>query len=180
MFKKICHKLLTSVLLTMFVFSFIAAPPVFSKDFKADAQKFIDDYTKTWSRLRYESSLAEWQSNIMIVEGDDTNARATVAAAEKLVAFTGSKANIDAATKFLKDKNKLTPLQIKQLEAILYKAAGSPETAKQLVKERIAAETAQTEKLFGFDFKIDGKSVSTNDIDRILKESNDPAERRRA
>jgi len=136
MFKKICHKSLTSVLLALFVFSFIAAPATlaFSKDVKIEAQKFIDEYTRNWLKLRYESSLAEWQSNIMIVEGDTTNAKATVAAAEKLVAFTGSKANIDAATKFLKEKNKLDALQIKQLEAILYKAAGSPETIKETVK----------------------------------------------
>ena len=182
MFKKTFQKSLTSVLLTLFVFSFVAAPATlaFSKDVKADAQKFIDSYTRNWSKLRYESSLAEWQSNIMIVEGDQTNAKATVAAAEKLVAFTGSKANIDAATKFLREKDKLDALQIKQLEAILYKAAGSPQTAKALVTERIAAETAQTEKLFGFDFKVDGKSVTTNAIDEILRESDDLTARRKA
>ena len=182
MLKKSLQKFLTSVTLALLIFGSIAAPAASAvfKDVKSEAQKFIDEYTRNWSKLRYESSLAEWQSNIMIVEGDPTNAKATVAAAEKLVAFTGSRANIDAATKFLKQRDKLDRLQIKQLEAILYKAAGSPETIKELVKERIAAETAQTEKLFGYDFKIGGKSVSTNDIDRILKESNDLAERRQA
>lgn len=182
MFKKISYKFVTTWLIALFVFGSAAAPASLAvgKDVKGEAQKFIDAYTKTWAKLRYESSLAEWQSNIMIVEGDDTNSKATVAAAEKLVAFTGSKANIDAATKFLKDKNKLAPIQIKQLEAILYSAAGSPETAKDLVKERIAAETAQTEKLFGFDFKINGKPVTTNAIDEILRESNDLAARRTA
>ncbi len=51
-----------------------------------------------WTKLRYESSEAEWKSNTMIVEGDNTNSKATVAANEKLVAFTGSKKNIDGAT----------------------------------------------------------------------------------
>ncbi len=182
MFKKISCRFVTTWLIALFVFGSAAAPAAsaFGKDTKRDAQKFIDDYTKTWAKLRYESSLAEWQSNIMIVEGNNTNAKATVAAAEKLVAFTGSKTNIDSATKFLQKKSKLAPLQIKQLEAILYAAAGSPETAKGLVKERIAAETAQTEKLFGFDFKIEGKSVTTNAIDEILRESNDLATRRKA
>ncbi len=146
MCKKMSHKIVTSILLALFAFNFVVAPATFAADtvdVKTEAQKFIDAYTKTWSKLRYESSLAEWKSNTMIIEGDDTNSKATVAANEKLVAFTGSKANIDAATKFLKQKNKLTSLQIKQLEAILYNAAGSPETAKELVKERIAAETAR-------------------------------------
>ncbi|HEV8159114.1 MAG TPA: M2 family metallopeptidase, partial [Pyrinomonadaceae bacterium] len=183
MFKKICHKFVTSVLLALFVFSFVATPAtlaVSKDDIRVEAQKFIDEYSAMWSKLRYESSEAEWKSNTMIVEGDDTNAKATVAAAEKLAAFTGSKKNIDGATKFLNEKEKLTTIQVKQLKAILYIAAANPEIAKELVKERIAAETAQTEKLFGFDFKIDGKSVTTNQIDKILKESNDLAERRKA
>lgn len=146
----------------------------------AEAQKFIDEYTAQWTKLRYAEVLADWKSNTQIVEGDDSNAKATNAAQEKLSAFTGSRANIEAATKFLKQKDKLTPLQVKQLERILYMAAESPETAKELVKERIAAETAQTEKLYGYDYKIDGKSVTPNQIDEILRTSTNMEERRRA
>lgn len=152
-----------------------------SKDkVKQDAQKFIDQYTSQWQKLAYASSLAEWRSNTMIVEGDDTNKNATIAANKALADFTGSKANIDTATAFLKQKAKLDPLQVKQLEVILFKAAGNPETVKELIAERIAAEAAQNEKLYGFDFKIDGKSTTPNDIDRVLRESNDLAERRKA
>jgi peptidyl-dipeptidase A len=181
--KEIWLKFLASILLAAFIFVAPAAPAAFAggkPNVRNDAQKFIDEYTATWSKLRYESAQAEWRSNTYIIEGDDSNAKATVAAEEKLAAFTGSKANIDAATAFLKQKDKLKPLQVKQLEAILYKAADNPETVRDLVAERIKAETAQTEKLFGFDFKIDGKSVSANDIDRILKESTDLTERRKA
>ena len=39
-----------------------AAPNV-----RADAQRFIDEYTATWTRLRYEYEQAEWKSNTMIV-----------------------------------------------------------------------------------------------------------------
>ena len=147
---------------------------------KDDAQKFIDQFTAQWLQLRYAYSQASWNSNTKIVEGDDTNAKAENAALERLTAFTGSKENIDKATALLKQQDKLTPLQVRQLKAILYMAAEYPEIAKEMVRERIAAETAQTEKLYGFDFKIDGKSVTPNQIDEILRTSNDPAERRRA
>jgi peptidyl-dipeptidase A len=149
-------------------------------DIKADAQKFIDQFTAEWLRLRYAYSQASWASNTKIIEGDDTNTKAENAALEKLTTFTGSKENIEKATMFLKEQTKLTPVQVKQLKSILYMAAEYPEIAKDLVKERIAAETAQTEKLYGFDFKIDGKSVTPNQIDEILKTSNDPSERRKA
>ncbi len=66
----------------------------------------------------------------------------------------------------------LNDLQVRQLKAILYAAARNPQTKPELVTARIKADAAQTEALFGFDFKIDGKSVSTNEIDRILEEEN--------
>jgi peptidyl-dipeptidase A len=53
----------------------------------------------------------------------------------------------------------------------LYKAADNPQTVPELVKQRIAAETEQTEKLYGFDFKIAGNSVTTNQIDEMLRTS---------
>jgi peptidyl-dipeptidase A len=151
-----------------------------ASDPRAEAQKFIEQFTAEWLQLRYSYNLASWNSNTKIVEGDETNAKAENAALERLTAFTGSKQNIERATALLKQRDKLTPLQVTQLKAILYLAAEYPETAKDLVKERIAAETAQTEKLYGFDFKIDGKSVTPNQIDEILRTSNDTAERRKA
>lgn len=155
-------------------------PAVHASDPRAEAQKFIEQFTAQWLQLRYAYSQASWSSNTKIVEGDETNAKAENAAREKLVAFTGSKENIERATALLKQQDKLTPLQVKQLKAILYMAAEYPEIARDLVRERIAAETAQTEKLYGFDFKIDGKSVTPNQIDETLRASNDPAERRKA
>ena len=145
-----------------------------------DAQKFIDEFTAQWLQLRYSYSQASWNSNTKIIEGDDSNSKAENAALERLTAFTGSRDNIEKATLFLKEQNKLTPLQVKQLKGILYMAAEYPEIAKDLVKERISAETAQTEKLYGFEFKIDGKPVTPNQLDETLRTSNDPTERRKA
>ena len=154
-----------------------AASP--APDVRAEAQAFLDEYTATYSRLGYESQLAQWRSNTYIVEGDDTNAKATNAATERLAAFTGSRTNIETARRLLATRRQLTPIQVKQLERILYAAADSPATAADLVKRRIAAETAAVEKLYGFDFKVDGKSVTTNQIDELLKTSRDLAERRK-
>ena len=101
--------------------------------------------------------------------GDTVRPAESRRAAEALAAFTGSTKNIETARKFLAEKDKLTPIQVKQFEVILRLAANNPATVPDLVKQRIAEETAQNDVLYGFDFKIDGKSVSTNDIDDILK-----------
>lgn len=140
-------------------------------------QAYLDHYNARYKELSIIANEAEWKSNTQIVEGDSTNDVATNKANEENAKFTGSKENIEIATKFLADKDKLTELQVKQLKSILYKAANNPETLADLVKQRIEASTAQTKKMFGFDFKINGKSVSTNDIDGMLSKETDPAKR---
>ncbi|MEO8793865.1 MAG: M2 family metallopeptidase [Daejeonella sp.] len=144
------------------------------------AQTYLDSYTNEYVRLYTAASEAEWAANTHIVEGDTSNAAAVQKTGEAFAAFTGSKENIEKAQKFLKDKNDLTELQVKQLNKILYAAANNPQTVSETVKERIKAENAQVEKLFGFDFKIDGKSVSANDIDNTLREETDMSKRLKA
>ncbi|MCK4774912.1 MAG: M2 family metallopeptidase, partial [Candidatus Krumholzibacteria bacterium] len=146
-------------------------------DVQSEAQAFIDDYTGEFMELQYGWAKAEWQSNTMIVEGDTTNAYATQTAREAFASFTGSAEVIENARKLLKYGDKLTPLQTRQLEKVLYTAADNPQTVEALVKERIKAETKQTEDLYGYDFKIGGESVTTADIDEILKTSDDLDER---
>lgn len=139
---------------------------------QARVDEYLRDYTAKYQDLYYQVSLAEWALNTKIVEGDSANAIASRKARQALAEFTGSTENIDKARAFLQQRAVLTALQVKQLNKILYLAADNPQTVPELVQQRIAAETAQTEKLFGFDFKIGGKSVSANQIDEILKTSN--------
>ncbi len=145
----------------------------------AKAQAFLDSYTKEFQALYYTSSQAEWESNTHIVEGDSTNAVRTKAANEAFADFTGSEENINKTKKFLR-KTDLSPIQKRQLDGILYSAANNPAIVKDVVKNRIKAETEQTEKLFGFNFMLDGKKVSTNDIDKILGEETNLKKRRMA
>ena len=145
-----------------------------------EAQAFIDNYTAQLKSLYYASSEAQWAVNTKIVEGESTNAVAARQADEAMAAFTGSTENINTTRALLQQKQALLPLQVKQLEKILYAAANNPQTVAEVVKERIKAETAQTEKLFGFGFKIDGAPVTTNAIDEILKQENNLAQRQKA
>lgn len=147
---------------------------------KADAQAFITDYTNGFVKLYAQSSEAEWAANTRIVDGDDSNQKRVEAANQAMAAFTGSSEHIDKARAFLAKKDQLSDLQVRQLESILYQAANNPQTVPQLVERRIAAEAKQNEQLFGFDFKINGESVSTNDIDDILTSSTDLDQRLQA
>ncbi|MCB9087862.1 MAG: M2 family metallopeptidase [Calditrichae bacterium] len=144
-----------------------------SSDPQAEAQQFLDQYTGEMQKLYYASAKAEWKSNTYIMEGDTLTAAETRRANEAYARFTGSKENIEKAQALLKQRDRLTPLQVRQLQAVLYQAANNPQTVPDLVKARIKAETEQTEKLFGFDFQMNGEPVSTNQIDDILKEETD-------
>jgi peptidyl-dipeptidase A len=143
-------------------------------------QTFLDGYNKKYRDLSSIANEAAWKVQTRIVEGDSTNAVASNKAQEEYAKYTGSTVNIETAKKYLEKKDLLTPLQVKQLKVILYKAANNPETIKDIVSARIKAETKQTENLFGFDFKIDGKSVSANEIDAILSDETNMAKRLKA
>ncbi len=144
------------------------------------AVAYLGNYEKEYQRLRYAASLADWATNTHIVDGDSTNAVASKAANNALLSFVGSTANIDTIKQFLAKRGKLTPIQVRQLEKMLYNAADGPQTIAPVVAKRVAAEADQTEKLYGFQFKIGGRPVTPNDIDKILRESTDLAARRRA
>ncbi len=148
-----------------------------AKNVEKDSQAFVDTYTQELVKLSMAVNEAEWASNTHIVEGDTTNAHNSQVAKEAYAAFTGNAANIEQAQKFLESRDKLSPLLVRQLELILYEAGNNPQSVAEIVKERIKVETEQVEKLYGFDFQLDGKSVSTNDIDELLRNDSDLAKR---
>ncbi|WP_139921249.1 M2 family metallopeptidase [Hymenobacter sp. DG01] len=146
-------------------------------NWQEQAEAFLKEYSAEYQRLYTQSSEAEWRSNTHIVTGDTTNAGATARANERMAAFTGSARNIQRLRELLEHKQDLTEIQVKQLQTALYNAANSPQTIADVVKRRIKAEAAQTEKLYGFDYKYQGKSVTTNDLDELLRKENNPLKR---
>jgi peptidyl-dipeptidase A len=165
---------------SLFALALLCACGNGDKKIQTEAQQFLDSYSTKYVELITAANEASWKSNIQIIEGDSTNALATRKTGEALATFTGSESVIKQAKAFLANKEQLTELQQKQIENILFQAANNPATVDSLVKARIKAETEQTEKLFGFQYKIGDKKVTTNEIDDILKDETDLAKRRQA
>jgi peptidyl-dipeptidase A len=136
-----------------------------------EVEAYLASYAKQYQRLSYASAEAEWASNTRIVEGDSSNAVRTRQANEALARFVGSAENIGKIQQFLSKKDQLTPLQVRELEVMLYLAAEKPQTAADVVSRRIAAEAAQTETLYGYQFRLKNKPVTPNDIDQALRTS---------
>ncbi len=175
---KFKNSLCNSVIVVL-IFSLVSCNNKTANQLK-EMQDFLDSYNKKYQELYTASSSGQWLVNTHIVEGDTMNAYNSGIADEALAKFTGSNENIEKANEFLKLEKELSPVQLKELKKILYLAAGNPENADTTVKALIKAGTAQTEKLYGYKFLLDGKEVTPNDIDSILSTATDTALRRRA
>lgn len=151
--------------------------PALAQSNSAEVQQFIDAYTAKYLDLYKVSSEAEWASNTLIIEGVDTIDNVAKLANEAMSKHTGDVEVIKKVQLYLKNREGLTPLQVRQLETMLYAAANNPQSAADLVKERIAAENKQNTTLFGFTYKVDGKEITPNEIDKALQTSTVEADR---
>lgn len=145
--------------------------------YQQDVDAWLAQYNQRYQQLTYAAQQADWQSQTHIVEGDSTNAARTRAAKEELAKFVGSVENIEKIRGYLAHPDRLTPLQAAQLNMMLFYAGDSPGLVPEKVKERIAAETRQTEQLYGFGFTLAGRPITPNEIDEKLRESTNLAER---
>ena len=143
-----------------------------------EARTFLTRYDAAYLELQAAAAGAEWDANTHIVEGDDTNAKRVQTTGEALAAFTGSAGNIQRARALLAQQERLGELEVRQLERVLFLAGDNPATVQELVAERIAAETAQGEALYGFTFRLEGQEITPNVIDEGLRSETDLARRR--
>lgn len=143
------------------------------------AQAFLDSFHTGYVQVYTTYSEAQWQSNTRIVEGDSSNAMAEQEAGKKFSDFVGNKKLTDRVRYFLNEQEKLTALQVKQLQAILYQAANYTQTAAEAVAKRIKAETDQTTTLYGYTYTVNGKPVTTNHIDEMLRTETDVQKRKK-
>lgn len=146
---------------------------------QAEVEDFLAAYTAEYVERYYVMSQAWWEMSVRIVEGDDSKRERAKATSTAIAAFTGSKQTIEQALHYLERRDVLKPLQVLQLEKVLYLAAENPQTVPELVEQGISVEAALTERFHGFDFQHDGESISANAIDSLLVQSSDPAERLR-
>jgi peptidyl-dipeptidase A len=147
---------------------------------RAEVESYLESYDSTFKRLYYASQLAQCASNTHIVAGDSTNAVRARETGLALSRFVGSVENIGRIKGYLSRRAELDPIQTRRLEIMQFNAADAPQTMPDVVRERLVAENAQLEQLYGFQFSLNGKPVTPNDIDDILQTSTDLAQRRAA
>jgi peptidyl-dipeptidase A len=148
-----------------------------SGSLQKEAAAFLTDYNIQYQKYLTASNEGQWILNTHIVEGDTATANAAARADEAFAKFTGSKEITEIARKFLAVKDSLTPLQVRQLNVIMFSAGANPEAAGDLVKKKIDAQNKQIGLLYGFKFTLNGKEITPNDIDGTLEKSTNEKQR---
>lgn len=130
------------------------------------ADRFLELVNAGYQALSRVENEAQWKA-VTDVKPEHDAAAATAGKAR--AAFTGNPALINEVKELLKYRKELKPITVKQLERALLIAAEAPMTNPKLVAERIEAETKQASILNSFEFKLNGKPITPNEIDNFLQ-----------
>jgi peptidyl-dipeptidase A len=141
------------------------------------ADRFLLLVNASYQALTYVEAEAQWAASTDVSAVHDAAAET---AGKASAAFMGNPALITETKALLLQRHELDDLTIRQLEKLLLLAAEQPMTNPKLTQARIAAETRQSSTLNGFEFKLDGKPITVNEIDNLLQSNDTPLDRRLA
>ncbi len=138
------------------------------------ADRFLALVNASYQALNTVNSEAQW---LAVTDVSPAHDAASETAGKASAAFNGNPAIIAEAKELLSHRTELNEITWRQLDRVLLNAAEGPMTNPKLVAARIAAETAQASTLNSFEFKLRGKPITVNEINRLLESSTDLAER---
>ena len=150
---------------------------------KREVQRFLDLYNSLYLDQYRTLQQFEWAASTDV---NDYHDGGRTAAGQAYAAFIGNRTIIERTRNYLSHKDDLDPLQVRQLEAILYAASNYPGTFPDLVNARIEAESRQSSRMDSFQFCLRhdpqggcAEPTTANDIDERLVSSTDLDERLR-
>jgi peptidyl-dipeptidase A len=152
------------------IVSMAAPPPIQER-----GDRFLALANAGYQGLYRINAEAQWLSVTDVTPEHDAAAEAT---GKAYAAFNGNPALITEARELLTHEKELNEITVRQLKQLLLNAAEGPMTNPELVAKRVEAETKQASILNSFEFKLNGKTVTANDIDNLLEKSTDLAERK--
>ena len=139
------------------------------------ADRFLKLANAGYQALFKVNSEAQWDAMTDVTPQHDA---AQEAAGKAFAAFNGNPALITEARELLANEKELNELTVRQLKQLLLNASEGPMTNPDLVTKRVEAETKQASILNSFEFKLDGKKITANEIDNKLDKSTDLNERK--
>ena len=166
-----CRKIFPALLLLVLVeLKAFAASPIQER-----ANHFLSLANAGYQAVFRVNSEAQWTAVTDVTPEHDAAVEAT---AKAYAAFNGNAAIINEARELLTHQKELSEITVRQLRQLLLNAAEGPMTNPELVGKRVAAETKQASLMNGFEYKLNGKKITANQIDDKLEKSTDLAERK--
>src|SRR3954467_11157904 len=126
------------------------------------ADRFLALANAGYKGLAKVQGEAQW---LAVTDVKPEHDAAAEVAGKAAAAFNGNPAIINEAKELLTHKTELTEITLRQLDQLLRNAAEGPMTNPELVAARVEAETRQASMLNSFEFKLDGKPITANEID---------------
>ena len=157
-------------------------PPPAERSVQDEADDFLGFYTPMMVGLYAEMVRASWTASTDV---SDEHTGLRTGADTIWGAFVGSGFVITRARTLLEHRDELDDSTVRQLMMVLENAAIAPQTNPDLARRRVAHESSQSALLDGYGFCLNRRGencrtpITTNDIDRVLAESNDLTERLR-
>jgi peptidyl-dipeptidase A len=143
--------------------------------FQGRANDLLALVNSMYKALRTVAMRADWEAATDVTPAHDA---ASAAAGKVMAAFKGNPVLITETKDLLRHRDALDPVTVRQLKEILLNAAEGPMTNPDLVAARIDAETAQASTMNSFTFLLDGRPISSNEIDDDLIQLTDLRQRR--
>ena len=151
------------------------APAGKTTPIQEQADRFLTLMNSSYQALYKVNSEAQWKAVTDVTPAHDA---ASEAAGQAYAAFNGNPEVIKQTRELLQRSAELQPLTVRELKQVLLNAGEGPMTNPLLVTRRIASETKQASLLNSFQFKLDGKPITANEIDNLLTSSTDLAKRK--
>lgn len=146
------------------------------------ADEFLRAYDELVLGMRPVTAEAYWNAATDVT---DLHIGERIGAEKSFAAFSGNPWVIESVKDLMADGARLDDLTRRQLQGVLLAASEYPGTIPEVVAARVAAEAEQSAILDSFEFCADRgpggcrEVVTPNQIDKVLVESRDEAERRK-
>jgi peptidyl-dipeptidase A len=144
-----------------------------------EADAFLARYVEGWLPRETAANEASW---VAVTDVTEAHTAAQVAKNQALNEYVGAPEVIRSVKSLLARKGELDDSTVRQLEKVRLRAAEAPGTLPEVVRARTEAEARQSAAQDGFVYTLrrEGqppRTVTANDIDRVLVESRDLPER---
>lgn len=144
-----------------------------------EISRFLEIYSDSFLQLYTTCAEATWRIATGGDRIDTAETRALERARNNFAAFTGNAYHIKTAENFLKKKSKLTEVERRQLDRILYLAARNPWNVQEVNRQRIGKEVFQEEFLTGYQYSTNDSALTFSEIRQGLREGKEAEKRLR-